>query len=45
MPRKRPRTKAAKKRAARIREDRRLKRLGISDIGRMIMGKPAMPKK
>lgn len=37
MPRKRPRTRAAKKRALRLREDARAKKLGV--IGRMIKGK------
>lgn len=37
MPRKRPRTQAAKKRAARLREERRVKKYG--KIGAMIRGK------
>jgi hypothetical protein len=39
MPRKRPRTKAAKKRALRLKEDHRRKRLGMGVIGAMIKGK------
>lgn len=39
MPRKRPRTRAAKKRALKLKEDARMKKLGLSNIGRMIKGK------
>jgi hypothetical protein len=39
MPRKRPRTKAGKKRALRLREEARNKRLGRTGVSAMIMGK------
>jgi hypothetical protein len=39
MPRKRPRTKAGKKRALKLREEARRKRLGVGAIGAMIKGK------
>jgi len=39
MPRKRPRTKAAKKRALKLKEDARRKKLGLGIIGAMIKGK------
>jgi hypothetical protein len=39
MPRKRPRTVAAKKKALRLKEEARRKRLGLGVIGSMIRGK------
>lgn len=39
MPRKRPRTKAGKKRALKLREDARRKKLGMGPIAAMIKGK------
>jgi len=39
MPRKRPRTKSAKKRALRLKDEARRKKLGMGVIGAMIKGK------
>jgi hypothetical protein len=39
MPRKRPRTQAAKKRALRLKLEARRKKLGLGVIGAMIKGK------
>ena len=39
MPRKRPRIKAAKKRALKLKEEARRKKLGLGTIGAMIKGK------
>ncbi len=39
MPRKRPRTKAGKKRVLKLKEDARRKKLGMGTIGAMIKGK------